>query len=107
MGTKRYMRNFAALGVTAALMVAFALLALPREAFAIVNQTVLCQGEITSSGVLTGAVDAAPPTGINFSIGNVTVQKANFGLRHDEHYRYAGDSGSVRQPAAWPRASPP
>ena len=76
MRTKRYMRNFAALGVTAALIVAFALLALPREAFAIANQTVLCQGEVTSSGVLTGAADAALPTGIDFSIGNVTVGKA-------------------------------
>lgn len=74
MGTKRYMRNFAALGVTAALMVAFALLALPREAFAIVNQTVLCQGEITSSTDTTTPANA-PPTGIDFSIGNVTVEK--------------------------------
>jgi len=74
MGTKRYMRNFAALGVTAALIVAFALLALPREAFAIVNQTVLCQGEITSSTDTTTPANA-PPTGIDFSIGNVTVVK--------------------------------
>ena len=74
MRTKRYMRNFAALGVTAALMVAFALLALPREAFAIVNQTVLCQGETTSSTDTTTPANA-PPTGINFSIGNVTVEK--------------------------------
>ncbi len=64
MKTKVSMRNLAALGVSAALLMT---LAAPRLAFAIANETVLCEGEITSS------TDLNIPMGEVFSLGNVVI----------------------------------
>jgi len=67
MTSKVSMRNLAALGVSAALLMT---LAVPRLAFAIASQTVLCEGEVVQSN------DSTVPTGEVFSLGTVTVSSA-------------------------------
>ena len=55
-------------GAAMALILAIAILSGPRTAFALANQTVLCQGTITNS-----TDTATVPTGSFFSVGNVVV----------------------------------
>ncbi len=60
-------RRPAVSGAAIALLLAIAVLSGPGTAFAIGNQTVLCQGTITTS------TDSSVPTGPTFSVGNVVL----------------------------------
>jgi hypothetical protein len=54
-------------GVAMAFLLALTIVSGPGTAFAIANQTVLCQGTITTSS------DSSVPTGPTYSVGNVVV----------------------------------